>query len=154
MTITEHRNYFITWTTYGTWLPGDARGWKRKYFGEQTPQPRLEDWCRRRLTAEPVFLNPIHREKVDQICRDHVAFRGWTLHAINVRSNHVHVLVTADISPRRVRDQLKAWATRILRAPPEMITVTKMWTRGGDCRTIEDDGGLQTVIHYINEQQD
>src|SRR5262249_3307643 len=19
--------YFLTWTTYGTWLPGDARGW-------------------------------------------------------------------------------------------------------------------------------
>jgi hypothetical protein len=19
--------YFLTWVTYGTWLPGDARGW-------------------------------------------------------------------------------------------------------------------------------
>ena len=22
--------YFLTWTTYGTWLPGDERGWSRK----------------------------------------------------------------------------------------------------------------------------
>ena len=26
--------YFITWTTYGTWLPGDERGWSRKGDGE------------------------------------------------------------------------------------------------------------------------
>ena len=22
--------YFLTWTTYGTWLPGDGRGWVEK----------------------------------------------------------------------------------------------------------------------------
>jgi hypothetical protein len=22
--------YFLTWTTYGTWLPGDERGWYAK----------------------------------------------------------------------------------------------------------------------------
>ena len=21
--------FFLTWTTYGTWLPGDERGWSR-----------------------------------------------------------------------------------------------------------------------------
>jgi hypothetical protein len=29
--------YFPTWTTYGTWLPGDDRGWRRK--GEPEGQP-------------------------------------------------------------------------------------------------------------------
>ena len=29
--------YFITWTTYGTWLPGEERGWRRR--GEADIQP-------------------------------------------------------------------------------------------------------------------
>ncbi len=33
---------FITWTTYGTWLPGDARGWRAKVGGYQLPDSELE----------------------------------------------------------------------------------------------------------------
>jgi hypothetical protein len=29
--------YFITWTTYGTWLHGDARGWIMSGVGRQIP---------------------------------------------------------------------------------------------------------------------
>ena len=30
--------YLITWTTYGTWLPGDQRGWVEDgTFGIQAP---------------------------------------------------------------------------------------------------------------------
>jgi hypothetical protein len=25
--------YFLTWTTYGTWLPGDERGWCKRTKG-------------------------------------------------------------------------------------------------------------------------
>ena len=32
--------YFITWTTYGTWLAGDERGWHR--WGEGDVQPPSE----------------------------------------------------------------------------------------------------------------
>jgi hypothetical protein len=42
--------YFITWTTYGTWLPGDTRGWRKTKQGDQPPQPLLEAWCRNRMT--------------------------------------------------------------------------------------------------------
>ena len=36
--------YFITWTCYGTYLPGDHRGWTRWHKGDQLPIPSLEDW--------------------------------------------------------------------------------------------------------------
>jgi len=29
--------YFLTWTTYGTWLPGDERGWVLKGKGFNCP---------------------------------------------------------------------------------------------------------------------
>lgn len=28
--MSEPLAYFITWTTYGTWLPGDPRGWVKE----------------------------------------------------------------------------------------------------------------------------
>ncbi|NOY30008.1 MAG: hypothetical protein GXP28_07455, partial [Planctomycetes bacterium] len=46
----------ITWTTYGTWLPGDSRGWRRQTTGHQLPQPLLEQWCRAQMSGEVVLL--------------------------------------------------------------------------------------------------
>jgi hypothetical protein len=33
--------YFLIWTTYGTWLPGDERGWNRKGEREILPPNAL-----------------------------------------------------------------------------------------------------------------
>ena len=63
--------YFITWTTYGTWLPGDARGWRKTKKGDQSPQPLLEAWCRNQMTDSPVLLNETQRAKVEAVCRKH-----------------------------------------------------------------------------------
>ena len=37
--------FFLTWSTYGTWLPGDARGWVEYQHGFQLPDPILELEC-------------------------------------------------------------------------------------------------------------
>jgi hypothetical protein len=39
----EPLGYFITWTCYGTWLPGDDRGWTSWHQGERIPQPLSPD---------------------------------------------------------------------------------------------------------------
>jgi hypothetical protein len=31
--------YFLTWTTYGTWLPGDERGWVERPGQFRPPTP-------------------------------------------------------------------------------------------------------------------
>lgn len=49
--------YFITWTCYGTFLPGDDRGWTKWQKGQQLPQPRLEDWCRDQMSESALRLN-------------------------------------------------------------------------------------------------
>ena len=100
------------------------------------------------------MLNPAQRNRVAAVCHDHAGIRGWKLHAINVRSNHVHVAVTADKGSHTVRDQFKANATRVLRQMPDAITNDKVWTRGGDCTVIDGDEGLRRVIEYIMEEQD
>ena len=147
--------YFITWTTYGSWLPGDWRGWRKAGEGSKTPQPLLEDWCRDQMVGEPIVLNIGHREKVEAVCRQHATIRQWSILAINVRSNHVHVVVSAcSHKPQTVRDQLKANATRVLRQEPDAILAGKVWTRGGDCELIDNYDDLQRVLEYVVEEQD
>ena len=146
--------YFITWTTYGTWLPGDARGWRKTKKGDQPPQPLLEAWCRDHMTENPVLLNETQRAKVEAVCREHAQIRGWVLHAVSARSNHVHLAVTADKKPKTVRDQFKANATRVLRQAPDAITSEKVWTRGGDCEIVDGEDELERVVQYILEAQD
>ncbi len=146
--------YFITWTTYGTWLPGDGRGWRQTGRGEREPQPLLEDWCRRKMNENPVLLTPVQRNKIELICFEHVKIRNWHIHAIAVRSNHVHIVVTADAEPTKVRDQFKANSTRVLRQPPEALNREKVWTRGGDCSNVDNEDDLEKIVLYVTEAQD
>lgn len=151
----DHPNtYFITWTTYGTWLPGDQRGWRKANQGNQNPQPKLENWSHNQMLEEQVLLNALQREKAESICQRHVRIRQWILHAISVCTNHVHLIVTTDAAPNKVRDQFKANATRVLHQPPNELTNKKIWTRGGDCEMVDGNENLDQVVVYVNEAQD
>jgi len=147
-------SYFITWRTYGTWLPGDSRGWRKRRKGDRKPQPLLEDWCRERLSEQPVILAEPHRDRVEAVCQEHATLRGWELHTVSARSNHVHLVVSANEPPKKVRDQFKANATRVLRLPPDAIKNEKIWARGGDIELIDGDEALEPAVIYTSEAQD
>jgi len=149
--------YFITWTTYATWLPGDERGWVKK--GDvrvRAPEPALKNYASSVLKSDPVLLSQEQRELVESTIRDHCKIRGWELHALNARSNHVHVVVTANIEPRRVLDQFKAWCTRKLNEQfgRRRSATGRWWTEGGSKRWINDERHLENVIQYVLEAQD
>ena len=153
--------YFITWTCYGTWLPGDERAWTKWHAGEQIPQPLLADWCREQMTETPVRLDDIQRQCVEDVVHEHCVKRGWTSHAVNCRSNHCHVVVTApDYAGELVRDQFKSWGKRRLKQRqrnegiPEDQLREHWWTRKGSVRHIDDMESLEAAIVYTNEAQD
>ncbi|MCE3018010.1 MAG: transposase [Pirellula sp.] len=152
--LNEPITLFITWTTYGAWLPGDSRGWRKWKAGDQLPQPKLEEWCRDRMKEKPIVLNESQREAVEKTIREHATIRGWHIHAVCVRSNHAHVVVTAAAPPKRVRDQFKANGTTALRRMPNPITNEKVWTKGGDIEFIDGDDDLERVVLYVTEAQD
>ena len=107
--------YFITWTSYGTWLPGDERGWWHKC--EWHPANELfRQMAASEMKESPFTLSRDDRDIVEQTIAKHCDIRGWTLHTARARTNHVHVVVTAPgYKPERVRDQFKAWCTRKLK---------------------------------------
>jgi hypothetical protein len=107
--------YFITWATYGTWLPGDERGWVEYRRGRQLPDPIRKLEAQARMTEDACRLDAEQREVVERQVVETCRFRGWHLHAVNCRSNHLHIVVTAGQRPEVVRSQLKAWCTRRLK---------------------------------------
>ncbi len=151
---TDTYAYFITWTTYGTWLPGDIRGWRKIGAGPQVPRPLLERWCREQMTGDTVLLAPHDRDTVERVCQEHCDVRGWTLLAVSARTNHVHVVVHADAVPKKVRDQLKANCTRGLRQQADPLDRAKTWTKGGDIEVLDTDKDIEASVIYVTEAQD
>ncbi|MBA4180319.1 MAG: hypothetical protein C0506_07000 [Anaerolinea sp.] len=112
--------YFLAFRTYGTWLPGDDRGsTDRHRHAPGEPFLPKDDFRRgfaeRAMKHHSYVLTDEGRQLVESSIRQSCALRGWELMALNVRTNHVHVLVAAGGGPERVLVSLKAWATRDLR---------------------------------------
>ena len=149
--------YLITWTTYGTWLPGDRRGWvEAGKPGIQAADSARESVVLSELRFSPVQLDVSQRTVVSETNRKHCDIRDWTLHALNVLTNHVHLVVTADDSPETVMSQLKAWCSRRLKeAEPcaRQVARGKWWTEHGSTKWINDESYLQNAIHYVLEGQ-
>jgi len=113
--------YLITVRTYGTWLHGDERGSVDRIMNKYgTPRIPRRDHRRQYnlsiMTNTPVYLNAARRKAVEtaiiEVCRR----RGWTLLAINVRTNHFHVVVvTPGLKPDRALNAFKAYATKQMR---------------------------------------
>jgi REP element-mobilizing transposase RayT len=147
--------YLITWTTYGTWLPGDERGWVDRGApgGVQAPDPAKRDAARRKLDGPPVALLPEQRALVEATVRAHCDFRRWTLHAVNARSNHVHVVVTApETEPEKIMDQFKAWCSRRLNERAGKAR-ERWWTRHGSTKWINDEDYFHAAVRYVLERQ-
>ena len=144
--------YHITWRTYSSRLPGDEKGWvKHKILGIQEGNQPLQEHAKS-LAQAAVTLSQTQREIVEQTIRDHCRFRAWTLHAVNVRTNHVHVVVSATIHPDQVMQQFKAWCSRRLNeateTPPE-----KWWAIHGSTKWINQPSYLEVAIRYVVEGQ-
>ncbi|QDT16489.1 transposase [Alienimonas californiensis] len=101
------------------------------------------------MTEDACLLDLNQRAAVDAVIRRHCVLRGWTLHALNVRTNHVHVVVASgEASPKRVREELKSWSTRTLKKVSGSGR-EKWWTAGGDIAFLFSDAALAEKIEYV-----
>jgi len=150
--------YFITFTTYGTWLHGDARGSvdpDHRVYGTPfvAPDPQRVEQTSGRRRHTSVLLNPARRKIVEEAIRDVCNHRDWTRHAMNVRRNHVHVVVSAEESPERVMNTLKSWLTRRMVEAGALPAKTKAWTRHGSTRYLWNAEQVANACRYVVEGQ-
>jgi REP element-mobilizing transposase RayT len=116
------------------------------------------------MAESAVLLSEEQRAIVEQTVRDHCRIRGWVLHAVNARTNHVHVIVTADRDADEVMKQFKAWCSRKLsdadvstqrkQVPVAKKAGRRHWfTEGGDKELIDSEEYLANAIKYVLEGQ-
>jgi len=148
--------YLLTWTCYGTWLHGDERG-SVDLENNVYSTPVLEPDESRNATANSRLINvPVRldfraretvREAIEECCR----FREWRLHAINVRTTHVHVVVEPRLlrAPESILVQLKAWSTRRLRELKLVRPKQRVWTSHGSTRYLWNENSVLSAIDYV-----
>ena len=159
VTRTEPIAFFLTWTTYGSWLPGDDRGWADGRGHRRGAEPARTLQASRLLAESPLTLGAHQQSVVADVIAAHCNIRGWTLHAISCRPQHVHVVVTAvGVSPEDILSQFKTWASRRLKAASagdqSRSSRKRWWTEGGSKKWIYDGAGLEAVVTYVKECQD
>lgn len=146
--------YFLTITTYGTWLPGDKRGWVEYHHGWRMPDLSLAQEANALMKEDACLLSAEQRLTVEHQVAETCEHRGWMMHAVNCRSNHMHAAITAVAThPKKIQKDIKSWCTRRLKTEYDP-TRENWWTERGSVRFVWDEESLERVIAYVNEAQD
>ena len=115
--------------------------------------PRLESAAKGQMRGAPVTLDEAQRRVVDSAVRALCDEKAWALHAINVRTNHVHVVVSSSSSAERTQVALKAAATKVLRERGLMPPDGVVWGRGGSQRRLSHEAALWAAVDYVRNRQ-
>lgn len=150
--------YLITFPTYGTWLHGDKRGSVDRDNNIPGTPILLQNKARQRheqnkLQNKPVLLNSHARDVTHRTILQVSEHRGWTVHAINVRTNHIHVVVSAGKTPERVMNDLKSWCSRKLIEEGLFPPGKRLWVRHGSTRYLWKPQHLDAACRYVAEEQ-
>ncbi len=160
------RYWLLTWTTYGTWLPGDRRGFvcevrddtneKVLHNTPGTPcdedMPSLQVYATATMSEDAVWFDHEQAQLVADQLRETAAHRGWWILALAVMANHVHIVVgvPGDPEPEKLLADFKSWATRRLkeRCPGK----ERWWTQSGSKRAKKTPEAIRAAVVYVRDQ--
>ncbi len=151
--------YFFTFRTYGTWLHGDERGSTSKLENAfDTPHipsvPKLQAYVAGRMNRPPVYLDAERREAVETAVRETCAIRDWEIHALNVRTNHIHVVASVgETEPEKALNALKGNATRVMREGGCWESELTPWAKRGSKRYLWKTRDVQDAVVYVMNGQ-
>jgi len=150
--------YLITFRTYGTWLHGEERGSvdrNNRARGEVLIAPNKARLVSEeaRLKSLPFTLNAEQRAIVDKTIRTVCDYKKWSISELNVRTNHIHVVVTPDCAPELAMNTLKSWSTRRLVEEGTVEKGFKPWARHGSTKYLWKPESVVAACHYVREGQ-
>jgi REP element-mobilizing transposase RayT len=104
---------------------------------------------RKLLKHPPVTLDGYQRPVVENAIREVCEHRGYKLLAINVRTNHVHTVVSAQVEPEPIPLAFQAYATRKLREAGLMPRDVTPWSRHGSTPYLWKERHVERAIDYV-----
>ena len=150
--------YFISFRTYGTWLHGDERGSIDRFhnvYGTPyiAPNKRWHAYNQTQLKTDPLILGAQQRKTIELAIRETCKFRKWSLLAFNVRTNHVHTVVSANRKPELVLNAFKANATRELRQRGLWRHPFSPWADKGSKKRLWNERSVANAVDYVLNRQ-
>jgi hypothetical protein len=150
--------YLITFTAYGQWLHGDARGSVDRHHNHPDapllpPNPERVTQSRKLMADPPYQMDERRRGVVLAAICEHAGFRGWHILACHVRTTHVHVVVSGDAPPERIMTAFKAYASRALNAAKLGDEDEKRWSRHGSTRHLNTEESVRRAVRYTVDEQ-
>ena len=116
--------YLLTFSTYGTHLPGSEKGWvDARHRTPGTPMltanHEREAYWRLRMLEPPWILGAETKVRTLEAILGVCKHRGWIAHAVHVRRTHVHAVVSGDLPPEKMLADFKAYATGLFDPPAQ-----------------------------------
>lgn len=159
--------WLITWTTYGTWLPGDPRGNVSPVlqadgtYAKRVNTPGIEwvagdERTRNRARAlqqfDTVYLSGDDAYAAAESIAKAAATRGWRIVRGAVMANHVHVVLRdggADGSA--ISRVLKGVSQAGL--SERLGSSRRWWTHGGSERGLRGAEAIARGVEYVANQE-
>ena len=147
--------YLITFRSHGTWLHGDERGsvnrFRNQYKSHRLPpEKKWVETNTQRLKGEIVILDAAQRSCVEEAVQETCRIRRWDLEAINVRTNHVHTVVSIGAKkPEMALNAFKANATRKMREAGCWQSERSPWADKGSKRYLWNEQSVARAIEYV-----
>jgi REP element-mobilizing transposase RayT len=157
----------ITWTCYGTWLPGDERGhvsniifaqggWEQKHNYPKSEYAAgdagMRERARKLQKGETVWLSAAQALVVAQALVDAVRKRGWRIRRAAIMANHIHVVICdCPDDGEVVRRILKGASQSALTKANG--SARRWWTAGGSDRFKHGAEAIEAAINYVANQE-
>ncbi|MFZ2149496.1 MAG: transposase [Sedimentisphaerales bacterium] len=138
--------YMVTWTTYGSWLQGDERGYvkKGKVLGANRS---LREVNVAKQAGKTVKLTRQEQETVRKAIESEAERLVRKIYSMTICHNHVHIVVNYTGEPIELFvGHCKNSARVTLRANGFS---GRVWTRGYDKRYCFDEKSLKDRIDYV-----
>ena len=118
--------------------------------------PPLERYMNERLKCPPIYLTQEHADLLLPQFHETAAYRGWTLLAVAVMSNHAHLVVgvPGDPDPSDVLGDLKGYASGPLNRRWGKPASGTWWTEGGSKRKKRDEAAILEAVRYVRDQHE
>jgi len=136
----------LTWTTYGSWLQGDERGWVKNGRILQ-PDNKLYLTNKQKLKRTPVKLKESQKRLVKEIILAESKRINQKICAFTVCSDHIHIVAeSCSESISQIVQRYKRVSTYALQ---KSGFNGKVWTKGYDKRYCFSVKDLRIRINYV-----
>ncbi len=138
--------YMVTWTTYGSWLQGDKKGYvKDGKILEKND--KLKSANQRRQKYPTVKLNSKQKQIISNSIIEEAHRINHKIYAITVCSNHVHIV--ASVSEESIEQSVHRYKYSATLALRKFGSQGRMWSKGFDKRFCFTDKELENKIRYV-----